>query len=112
MRPRQRVALLVAVAATLAARDAAGETWHLKSPSTVVTEKGSRLALPPGYFLDERTWQERDLELKRLQEQETRLKAENRSLRKSVTVDAIPWATIACAMLFGAGAGIIAWQMK
>lgn len=111
MRARQRFALLVAVAATLCARDAAGDIYRLKSPSELVTQKGSKLSLPPGYFLDEQTWQDRDAELKRLQEQETRLKAENRSLRKTVEIDAIPWKTIACAMLFGAGAGIIGWQM-
>ena len=44
---RRRVALTLAFAAVLAAREAYGdEIYHLKSPSTVETQKGSKLALP------------------------------------------------------------------
>lgn len=109
---RRRMTLTLALVGVLAAREASGDVWHIKTPSVVVTEKGSKLDLPPGYFLDEEAWRERDLELKRLQEQETRLKAENRSLRKTVAADAIPWRVIVCAMAFGAAAGIIGWQMQ
>lgn len=104
--------MTAAIVTALCAREASGDTWHIKSPSSVVTEKGSTLKLPPGYFLDEESWRERDLELRRLQEQETRLKAENRSLRKSAEADAIPWKTIGCAIVFGAFVGVIGWQMK
>lgn len=84
MRSR-RLFLATACLVTLIAREARADIYHVKSPSTLTTEKGSELKLPPGYFLDERTWQERDLELKRLQEQEARLKAENKSLRASAS---------------------------
>lgn len=87
---RARRLFLAAVVVVLSSREAAGETWHLKSPSEVVTEKGSKVALPPGYFLDEKSWQERDAELKAAQAERTRLKAENDSLRKSAS-DSSPW---------------------
>jgi hypothetical protein len=80
-----RLFIAAAVAVTLVSREVGADVWHLKSASTVKTEKGSDLSLPPGYFLDELTWRERDLELKRLQDQETRLVAENESLRSSAS---------------------------
>lgn len=80
---KRRTLIIAAVATVLAARDASGDIYHLKSPSTLKTEKGSELKLPPGYFLDEETWRERDERMKRLEEDRTRLGAENRSLRDS-----------------------------
>jgi hypothetical protein len=81
---RRRAAVAIAFAGVLAAREASGDIYHLKSPSQVETQKGNKLSLPPGYFLDEKTWQERDAALKKAQEDSTRFKAENESLRKSV----------------------------
>ncbi len=83
MSPRRRVAFAVLVVAALATRNASGDIYHIESPSTLTTEKGSNLKLPPGYFLDEKTWQDRDAALKKLQDQSTRLTAENQSLRDS-----------------------------
>lgn len=108
---RRRAVITLALVGVLAAREASGDTYHIKSPSTIETEKGSRLKLPPGYFLDEQTWQERDLELKRLQEQETRLKAENRSLRKSA-VDDYPWLATGFVGVFGVALGIFVMATK
>lgn len=86
----RRLFIATVVFGTLIAREARGdEIWRVKSPSTLKTEKGSEITLPPGYFLDEEAWQERDLEMRRLQEIETRLKAENKSLRESA--DFPPW---------------------
>ena len=106
---RRRVVLALALATVLAAREASGDIYHLKSPSTLETQRGSKLTLPPGYFLDERTWQDRDAELKRLQEADTRRKAENESLRKSA--DEIPWKVIASALVFGAFVGYLSDHM-
>jgi hypothetical protein len=103
MRARRRLFVAAALVLAFTARDASGEIWHLKSPSTLETEKGSRLSLPPGYFLDEETWREKDLEMRRLQEQETRLTAENESLRKAA--DFPPWAAVALGVA-GAALGI------
>lgn len=94
----------------LAAREAHGDIYHIKSPSTLKTEKGSELKLPPGYFLDEKTWQERDLELKQKQESETRLKAENKSLRKSATE--YPWLATGFVGAFGVAVGIFIMATK
>ena len=113
MHLHRRVFLAAALATVLFAREATGEPiLHIKTPSTLKTEGGSELRLPPGYFLDEEAWRERDLELKRLQESDVRLRAENRSLRKSAEADAIPWKTIGCAIVFGAFVGVIGWQMR
>lgn len=97
------------VAALLVSRDADADIWHLKSASTLRTEKGSELQLPPGYFLDEETWQERDLEMRRLQEQEARLAAENKSLRESA--DFPPWASVALGVA-GIALGVTAMILK
>lgn len=110
MRNRKAMAL-VALAVVLAAREAHGDIYHIKTPSTLKTEKGSELKLPPGYFLDEETWMERDAEMRRLQEQESRLKAENLSLRSSA--DDFPWGKIALGIAVGlAGGGLAVWQLK
>ncbi len=87
--PRRRLTVAVALAVALLAHDAFGDTWHVQSPSTLKTEGGSELKLPPGYFLDEDTWKLRDAELKKLQDADVRLHAENKSLRDSA-VDH-PW---------------------
>ena len=101
---KRRVLLAATVAAALMARDASGEPiYHLKSPSTLKTEKGSELSLPPGYFLDEETWRERDFEMRRLQELETRLKAENKSLRESA--GDYPWLATGVVGAFGLAVG-------
>lgn len=88
MSARQRYALAVAVAICLESRATAepyepkpGETLHLKTPSTAKTDGGTDLRLPPGYFLDEKTHGALDVEMKRLQDVETRLNAENKSMR-------------------------------
>ena len=104
----RRLFLVTACVATLISREAGADIWHIKSDSTLKTAKGSELTLPPGYFLDEETWRERDLEMKRLQEQETRLKAENKSLRESASSPG--WATIvitAAGALVGAAVVIL-----
>lgn len=101
---KSKLCIAAALITVLAAREAAGDTWHLKTPSTVTTQGGSNLTLPPGYFLDEETWRERDLELKELQDQRTRLKAENESLRKST--DEYPWAATGLVGVFGIALGV------
>jgi hypothetical protein len=95
----RRISLVAALAVLLMAREAHADIWHMRSPSTLETEKGSVLQLPPGYFLDEGTWQERDLEMRRLQELEVRLKAENRSFRDSASDT--PWLVAAATGGFG-----------
>lgn len=108
----RRRALITAtiVGALMLAREASGDIYHLKSPSTLKTEKGSELKLPPGYFLDEKTWQERDAELKKLQDERTRRNAENESLRKSASE--YPWLATGAVGAFGILAGIFFMATK
>lgn len=95
----RRLHLTLLVAVTLSSADAHAEPEtshqvHLKSESHVTTAKGSVLDLPPGYWLDEQTWQDKDAELKKLQEQSTRLTAENTSLKQSADEISFGWKSL------------------
>ena len=80
-----RFAVVAAVALALllaSATVARPDVTRVKTPSTLKSEGGSVISLPPGYFVPDPDWFILDLELKRLQEKETRLEAENKSLRR------------------------------
>lgn len=77
---------------------------HLRSPSHLVTTGGSSLDLPVGYFLDESTHDKLDVELRRLQTAETRLTAENKSLRSSA--DHAPLYAVMIAVAAGIALGV------
>lgn len=62
---------------------AAAEPLRLRSTATCTTEGGSSVTLPPGWYFDEPDFDELDGEVRRLQESETRLRAENKSLRET-----------------------------
>lgn len=101
-----RIVFVLVVAGALASRSAASDPiLHLKTPSEVHTQGGTNLTLPPGYFIDEPTFKEKDGELRRLQEGETRLKAENESLRKSARKSPWDWKIISAA--FAAGCAFV-----
>lgn len=103
MTPRRVLAaLVVIVALAWPARASAdgGEVLRLESPSTVVTDGGTELRLPPGYFVPDVTWQRLDAEVVRLQNTETRLEAENRTLRETPPPTRQWW--------IGAGIGLVA----
>jgi hypothetical protein len=59
------------------------------------------VVLPPGYYVQEYLYNDLDAEMKRLQDQETRLGAENQSLRSSA--NDVPWLPIA----LGVAAGLL-----
>ena len=67
----------------LAARNVKADDGPLRmrSPTQCITEGGSKVALPPGVFLPQPTWDRLDAEVRRLQAEETRLGAENGRLR-------------------------------
>lgn len=95
----KRKHLMLGALLLLAARDAYGDECpdpgcHIKAPSTLTTQKGTVLTLPPGYFLDEPTFSKRDEELKLAKTLNVRLKAENDSLRKSAKDSTSPWVPI------------------
>lgn len=94
--PRRRRAAALALVAALAvparaladapatAAEAVPAPWRFSSPPTctITDVPGLSVELPPGYYLAEPAWRKLDLELHRLQEQETRLAAENDVFRK------------------------------
>ena len=91
----------------LASREAGTEPLHLKTPSSVQTDGGTTLRLPPGYFLEEPVWHDLDEEMKRLQEREVRLDAENKSLRSSAKEISFGWYVLGAAVVAGFAAGYL-----
>lgn len=89
MNRRKRIAIIAAVCATVYARDAVADDapppWHFKKAPTLTSAGGTVLTLPPGYYLADPTFDRLDAELRRAQDAETRLRAENESLRASAT---------------------------
>ncbi len=93
-------AIILAIAARAAAADPA-INLHMRSPSHVVTDGGSKIDLPPGYFMDEPSHDKLDAETKRLQDAETRLTAENKSLKGSLAGYQPGFYTIATVTVLG-----------
>lgn len=83
---------------------------HLSSDSHVVTSGGSVLDLPPGHFLDDTSYVKLDAEVKRLQDTETRLQAENKSLRASLDSWQPGPYTLAGTFLVGLATGVYLWS--
>jgi hypothetical protein len=95
------------VALLLVTSSAYAEPVHIRSASTVTTRGGSTLQLPPGYFLDEDLWKKLDNEVKRLQDAETRLTAENKELKR--TANGATWSLVLGALVVGTVVGAAAW---
>lgn len=104
MRKRHAALMLTVI---LASQDAHGEPVHLKSPSKVETQAGSKLELPPGYFFEEAEKAALDVEMKRLQEREVRLAAENKSLRASADEISFGWLALGTAIVAGFALGYV-----
>lgn len=64
------------------------------------------IELSTGYFMDEPTYSKLDVEMKRLQDAETRLKAENMSLKQSAAGWQPGPLTLATAFLAGVALGV------
>ena len=112
MRARRALALgVVLVLASRAAADTGSgseldtSNLHLATSSTVITDGGTSLRLPPGYFLDESKHGQVDAEFKRLQDQETRLTAANGSLLKSASGFTPGWMAAVAAFVVGGAVG-------
>lgn len=58
---------------------------HFARPIVITTASGRTLDAPPGYYLADPTFAALDAELRRAQDAETRLGAENESLRRSAS---------------------------
>lgn len=76
-----------------------GTTYlHVRSGAHLTTDGGSDLTVPPGYYLDEASWDRVDAEMRRLQDAETRLAAENDVFRKD-SASGLGWGTLLVAGL-------------
>lgn len=74
-------ALAAALAVSLLANSAAAEPLRIHTPAHIVTEGGANVPVPPGRYLPEPEWERLDLEVKGIQNENTRLKAENKVFR-------------------------------
>ncbi len=115
MKTRKRFAIALGLLFLLAARSSADVivlplpvNIRIHSNSTLITDTnpGVDLRLPPGYFMDEPTRDKLDGEVKRLQDAETRLKAENESLRDSSRHYFPGWTVFGAAFAAGLAGGI------
>lgn len=81
---------------------------HITSNSSLRKDSfpETEIRLPPGYFFDEPVYGKLDGEMRRLQEAETRLKAENESLRDSSRHFFPAWALIGAAAAVGLAGGV------
>jgi hypothetical protein len=80
------------------------EVLHIVKGAQCTTDGGTDLRLEPGYYLPEPTWVAVDVEMKRLQDVETRLTAENTYMREQGP----GWGTlgiVAGALVVGMAAG-------
>lgn len=110
--------LVVSVVMALGARSAFGDDenpcpdpgCHFPNGGVIATPKGALLKLPPGHYLDDPTWEKRDVELSLSQELNTRLKAENASFRQSA--DEIHWKAPVIALGLGFVAGVVVMIVK
>lgn len=83
---------------------------HVHSPARCLTEGGTDLRLPAGYYLPEAAWSKLDADLKTSEDGVTRLTAENdrlRTLTISRPVTTLLW--IAAGALAGFVAGALAY---
>lgn len=78
---------------------------RLSADSTLATPTGSYLLPMGAHILDEPSWWKLDAEVRRLQDAETRLAAENTSLRKGSDSWRPGWKTIAGTLLVGVSVG-------
>lgn len=80
---------------------------HMRSTSHCVTTGGTSLDLPVGYYFDEPAYDTLNVEVKRLQDSETSLKAQNDDLRKSLDSWQPGIYTIGIAAVVGIAAGFL-----
>jgi hypothetical protein len=102
------VVAILSLGATTAA-EPLPEVTPITESVTIRADGGAELRVPPGYYVPTPTWAALDAEMKRLGDAETRLAAENKSLRASLN-EGPGWGTMliaATAAALGMGAG--AW---
>lgn len=93
---RSILALVVAVCVILPATAAAEpvpQVIEVPVPITLKADTGEEMRVPPGYYVPAPLWTAIDDEMKRLETTETRLTAENKSLRASAD-EGPGWGTV------------------
>ena len=86
---------------------AAATPTTFTTPVTCEAPNGATIDLDPGRYIPEDQWLDLDSEIKRLQDSETRLTAENKELQKP---DPTPWKLVLGATLLGIAAGAYAFK--
>lgn len=106
------VAIVVLLLTTKTAADPAPNNLRLTGPREICKVEPERVCLTvgPGRYLDEPTWTVLDTEVRRLQDRETRLDAENRSLRESTKGWSPGWRTLALTLGTGIAIGAFAFR--
>lgn len=100
-------ALIVHLLAIKAAADPAPSNYlRMRDPSSLTLKSGRVLDLPPGRFVEESAFAANEAEEKRLQEAETRLTAENKSLRETAATWQPGWKTLALTLATGLALGV------
>jgi hypothetical protein len=109
-RRAKRVGQTLTVVIVLAATRSLAEPVHIITeqprllchplPSTLCRE------VPPGHFVDQDSWSKLDTELRRTQDSETGLRAENRALRESMSGWSPGWKVLTGALIVGLAGGI------
>lgn len=103
---RIKVAVLIAVILVLLPSDAISEPVRFKNGAVCTTAAGNRVDLTPkSVAFTDTEYSALDVEMKRLQDAETRLKAENTSLRKSDVTGRGTLYAIGGALVTGLGVG-------
>ncbi len=105
-------ACVVLLSARAAADPAPSDYLRMRGPSVLTVPAPSVCSngcdLPPGRWMAEPRFVAGELELKRLQDAETRLTAENQSFRKSAAEWSPGWKTITTTLIAGIAIGIYA----
>jgi hypothetical protein len=104
-----RLRVVVAAAVLLVATRAAGDPGpvHATVPVTLrAIGSGHELELPPGYYLTEDQWDALDFRVRTLEDESTRLRAENASLRSSAGSGWPGWKVAVGAVLLGVVGGV------
>lgn len=75
--------------------------YHAPAPVHLTVEGGGSYDLPAGYYLPEPAFVVLDTEVRRLQDAETRLNAENQAMRESVAGWRPGWKALATSLAVG-----------
>lgn len=87
--------------------------WQFNHAPTC-TVAGLTVELPPGYYLAESAWTKLDAELRRAQDAETRLAAENNVFRRHAEAGNLGWrgAALLVSTAFAAGAAATYYALR